>query len=216
MQIIEIKSFSEFESKVDKISQSTLCRGVPNSEFELIPFLFRNKHQNEFDLIEKNMMWIFKSHAKAYLANYPDSELEWLTIAQHHGLPTRLLDWTLSPIVALYFAVSKHKDYDGVVYVYDIKKFKKESEIDLKSLSEIVAIFPPHATNRVAAQSGAFTIHPTNIQKLDKDEIQKIIIPKKEKRNILWKLYKYGIHPASLFPGLDGITGYIKFQNYYI
>lgn len=216
MKTIEIKSLSEFESEVEKINQSTLCRGVPKSEYELIPFLFRNKAQTDIDLSEENMMWLFTSHAKGYLANYPESDLEWLTIAQHHGLPTRLLDWTLSPLVAIFFAVSKHKDYDGAVYVYDIKRFKKESEIDLKSLDEIVAFFPSHGTKRVTAQSGMFTVHPTNIQKLDNDEIKKIIIPNKEKRKILWRLYKYGIHPASLFPGLDGITEYIKFQNHYI
>ena len=170
----------------------------------------------EIDLKEKNMMWLFKSHAKGFLANYPESDLEWLTIAQHHGLPTRLLDWTLSPLVAMFFTVSKHEDCDGAVYVWDIKKFKKESEIKLESLDEIVAIFPSHKTKRVTAQSGMFTVHPTNDQKLDNDDIKKIIVPQKEKKKILRKLCKYGIHSASLFPGLDGITEYIKFHNNYI
>ena len=161
MQIIEIKSFSEFESEVDKINQSALCRGVPKSEYGLIPFLFRHKVKTDIDVREENMMWLFKSHAKGYLANYPESDLEWLTIAQHHGLPTRLLDWTLSPLVAIFFAVLKHKNYDGAVYVYDIKRFKEESEICLKSLDEIVAFFPPHATKRVTAQSGMFTVYPS-------------------------------------------------------
>ena len=210
MQSVEIKSLSDFEASVDDINQSALCRGVSKSVYELLPSLFRHKVTTDIDVREQNMMWLFKAHAKGYLTNYPESELEWLAIAQHHGLPTRLLDWTLS-----FFAVSNQKGDDGAVYIYDIKEFKKEAEINLKSLSEIAAFFPPHATKRVTAQSGMFTVHPTSMKKLDKDEITKIIIPKILKRKILWKLYKYGIHPASLFPGLDGIAEYIKFQNHY-
>ena len=216
METNRINSFNEFEAEIDKISPSALCRGVSNADYELIPSLFRHKLATDIDLRETNMMWLFTSRAKGYLSNFPESDLEWLTIAQHHGLPTRLLDWTLSPLVALFFAVCKGNEDDGAVYIYDIHDFKKESEIDLKSITDIVAFFPSHSTKRVTAQSGMFTVHPTNVQKLEHDQIKKIIVPGKEKRKFLNKLYKYGIHQASLFPGLDGIAEYIKFINYYI
>lgn len=217
MKEITVNSFRKFDEKIDRLKQSALCRGVSKSVYELIPSLFRNQivPDIDIDLRESNMMWLFKSHAIAHLQKPPKSELEWLTIAQHHGLPTRLLDWSLSPLVACFFAVCSNMNEDGAVYVYDIGKFKKIEDIDIKTLNGIVAFFPPHTTKRVTAQSGMFTVHPTSQKKLENDNISKIIIPYKIKRKMLDKLVKFGIHNATLFPDLEGLARYIRYHNNY-
>ncbi len=210
-----VESFSEFDQAIDDISKTALCRGVSNHEYPLLPSLFRHSDVESADIREHNLMWVFKTHAKAHLASMPQNEIEWLAIAQHHGLPTRLLDWSLSPLVACFFAVQSLSTKDAAVYVYDIGKFKKEEDIDPRKVKDIVAFFPSHATKRVTAQSGMFTLHPTKNMKLESKEIKKILIPASKKKYFMEKLVKYGVHQGTIFPDLDGLSNYIKYLNEY-
>ena len=112
-----------------------------------------------------------------------------------------------------FFSVCNSPDTDGAVYVYDIGSFVREEEINLKELNDIVAFFPSHATKRITAQSGMFTVHPTSKKILENDKIKRIIIPKKSKKSFLEKLFKFGIHYGTLFPDLDGLSSFIKYVN---
>ena len=171
--LVVVDSFSDLDRAIDGISKTALCRGVSNHEYPLLPSLFRHADVESADIREHNLMWVFKTHAKAHLDNLPENEIEWMAIAQHHGLPTRLLDWSLSPLVACFFAVQSLSSDDAAIYIYDIGKFKKEEEINPSKLKEIVAFFPSHGTKRVTAQSGMFTIHPTKNMKLESKSIKK-------------------------------------------
>ncbi|WP_206483666.1 FRG domain-containing protein [Thalassotalea sp. G2M2-11] len=213
--LIVVKTFAEFDKAIEPFSKSALCRGVSNHEYPLLPSLFRHSEVENADLRERNLMWVFKTHAKAHLPNVPQSELEWLIIGQHHGLPTRLLDWSLSPLVACFFAVQSLSEDDAAVYIYDIGDFKKEEDVDLSKLEDIIAIFPSHNTKRVTAQSGMFTIHPSKDMKLETSKITKIKIPSNRKQYFMDKLIKYGVHQGTIFPDLDGLSNYIKFLNDY-
>lgn len=213
--LVVVKSFSDLDEAIDGISKTALCRGVSNHEYPLLPSLFRHTDVESADVREHNLMWVFKTHAKPHLQNNPESEVEWLTIAQHHGLPTRLLDWSLSPLVACFFAVQSLSKDDAAIYIYDIGKFKKEEEINASKLKDIVAFFPSHATKRVAAQSAMFTIHPSNSMKLESKSIKKIVIPAERKKYFMEKLVKYGVHPGTIFPDLDGLSSYLSYLNGY-
>lgn len=213
--LVVIKTFSDLDQAIDGISKTALCRGVSNHEYPLLPSLFRHADVESADVREHNLMWVFKTHAKPYLQSNPENDVEWLTIAQHHGLPTRLLDWSLSPLVACFFAVQSLSKTDAAIYVYDIGKFKKEEDIDCSKIKDIVAFFPSHATKRVTAQSGMFTIHPTSNMKLESESIKKIVIPAERKKYFMEKLVKYGVHPGTIFPDLDGLSNYISYLNGY-
>jgi DNA polymerase III epsilon subunit len=212
---VTVSSFGEFVEQTDGISRTCLCRGVSDKDFLLWPSLFRTLGDKHPDLVEHNLLWMFKTHARGILDRVPSNEIEWLTVAQHHGLPTRLLDWSLSPLVAAFFAIESLSPTDGAVFLLELGKFKQEDEIDLSNLSEIVAFFPSHASRRIAAQSGVFTIHPTSATTLDPAGLKQIIIPAKFKLAFREKLFKLGIHRATLFPDLDGLSSHLRFLNGY-
>lgn len=74
---------------------------------------------------ERELLLRFIRESSAWLStDRPSDFVEWYYLAQHHGVPTRLLDWTCDPLVALWFAVAGGDDKDGYVYTYDVSESK--------------------------------------------------------------------------------------------
>lgn len=212
MHELSIKSFEELQQYLLEMNRDrgTVFRGVSKYEYELIPSIGRQKEKYSTELA-KTVVWLFRTHAAPHLHRYPQNEWEWLAVGQHHGLPTSLLDWSRNPLVATFFAAQKDDAEDGAIYCCKALNILDPMNGPLPSAcTQVCLVMPSHITTRMAAQSGLFTYHPEPNKSYDSTLITKVRIPAAIKAEFRQNLEVYGIHPASLFPDLDGISAYIR------
>jgi len=218
-----IHSFVDFHNLIEKFQgENVVFRGMKDASFELIPSVGRlgidslRVKETEVTIFEQ-----FKEQALPHLNFTPRNDWEWLALAQHHGLPTRLLDWTINPLIALYFSVEEEcKKKDSAVYVYvdnqppvNIGLDEYKNPLDFPSEEPVLRYTPAHLTSRIIAQSGAFTVHQHVTNGFTSEQIYKIVIPNKLRQKLKQQLYRYGIHRGTIYPGLDGISAHIKWLN---
>ncbi|HKH92301.1 MAG TPA: FRG domain-containing protein [Gemmatimonadaceae bacterium] len=157
---------------------------------------------------------------------YPMTDPRVLAMAQHHGLPTRLLDWSFSPYVAAYFAFSwfmfeKEGGQTGDVAIWVLNREEVERQAPEGQL-QIVSV-QDFENNRLGSQFGLFTYLKTNESNLEDYltspavnlgyALTKLEIPRSEARQALQDLILMGIHHGTIFPGREGIAHTIKLRN---
>lgn len=206
-----IKEIGEFHKLVQGYETSKhIFRGVRDARHELLPKLGRLKFLKTMESDERHMLRLFENYATPYLPNRDLRKWELLAIAQHHGLPTRLLDWSRNALVAAFFAVEQEFDGNSAVYVLKDMKFLDIEKIDPFDVRKVSKFIPRHITPRITAQSGLFTIHPRPNVPFVSKSVDKLIIANGFRRDLKKLLYRYGVHRAALFPGLDGIASYVE------
>ena len=98
--------------------KSTWFRGQPNYNHKLIPSIFRQGNKYGITYDEQRMFEEFKRRYPDHSSNHKTT-YEWLTLMQHYGLPTRLVDWSSNLLVGLYFCCASDEELDGSLYVFD-------------------------------------------------------------------------------------------------
>lgn len=244
-----------YQADLDRYRSPYLYRGLSNSSYTLVTSLQRNcKHKK--DMIEKAILRNFTKYAINDDPMLEESVWRQLVIGQHHGLPTRLLDWTYSPLVGLHFATSEENmagmdGHDAVLWRIDIQELnsllpleyrqKLDSEraflftIDmLKSMADslddydqhmeknsIVLIEPPSIDQRIINQYSYFSVIPKEIKDIEEflevntSNTVKYTIDKSLKWRIRDMLDQMNINERIAYPGLDGLTRWIK-RHYYV
>ncbi|WP_338376580.1 FRG domain-containing protein [uncultured Flavobacterium sp.] len=220
MKETTLQSIEHLHKYLEKFRKSSIFkfRGQSDDSWDLIPKAGRKNFSKVFDE-ESFKHW--KRRALSYLERENYTEWELLAIAQHTGLPTRLLDWTHTPLVAVFFAVTENQDKDGSIYVYKPKSFlSSENESPFEVKEEIGLYQPSTSSNRLANQYGYFTIHKNPKKSLnDKNKngyLEKLIIPANLKLELTQMLNQYGINYLTLFPDLEGLSKHLSWfaENY--
>lgn len=207
-------------------------RGQAKTEWLLVPRLARNRGHLE---AESDMLKLFQQDAGHRVQRRPATQWEWICLAQHYGLPTRLLDWTENPLIALYFAVededakddgaffeldpqglnrSSHADAPGVI-MFDEDEFLQNylpSAIPGPKLGP-VAVIAGRSFDRIIAQVGTFTVNHGNADHPDltgSDHVTKIRIPASRKPHIRAALADLNINAGTVYPDLSRLAQFIN------
>jgi hypothetical protein len=220
-------------------------RGTPDASYDLATGL--NRRGGDYSRQEHVMLRAFRKYARG-TSNPCDTLWDWLALAQHHGLPTRLLDWTFSPYVALHFLTEDPALYglDGVVWCVDYRETNRHLPRPLKQqlqtegadvfsaemLAEVapsLSVFnqltrrpfvlffePPSLDERIVNQFALFSVMNDASSRLneflqhEKKGVRRLVVPARLKREVRDKLDQANITERVLFPGLDGLSRWLR------
>lgn len=232
-RVYETCAVSEFVEVATWVysSEYVLFRGqTKESGWPLIPAVGRFMKGSRIPWRETEILNEFKRESIPYLDVIPSTDWQWLAMAQHNRLPTRLLDWSRNPLAALWFAVCQPaiKPKPGVVWAFSYEEEEElvntERVVSPFSIDKPYVYYPEHIFPSIQAQAGAFTVHhrdngsagkfPPLEEIKDADlRLTKIEIPAICFPTVRFHLFRVGISPASMFPGLAGLVDRIRYDN---
>lgn len=225
-------------------------RGQPNATWEPLPaverpdFIKRARRRsilphNEPFQTEFSINAQFRRLGASFFDDQADL-VKMYFLAQHYGLPTRLLDWTTNPLAALFFAVAGHPNEDGKLFVIkfnqigttNLKEPQGERGLDVVATINnvfgegpkpqppgIIPVLPALRFSRMLQQGSCFTLHMSDAEKLEFSDsghspssgASAYLIPGGfVKQNLAIQLRRMNVHWASLFPEVDFLVKEIR------
>jgi len=215
--VASTKDFFRFLDERVHSEANTLYRGLRKSTYRLVPSIGRLLQKKETPFTperERLMLKLFRQKTFG-LVDTTLNDLALLTVAQHHGLPTRMMDWTRNPLVAFFFAVRDEflptePHDDSVVYIYEpTEKVLLDEDFDPFKINRVRRLVPRYWSPRIVAQAGLFTVHPVPQRPFAPRGLVKVLIKHAVRKDIKLALHNLGVNVGSLFPDLDGIARHI-------
>jgi hypothetical protein len=221
-----VRSFNEYLDIILKIPADhfTLFRGQPIDK-ALLPKIARYNVPEVERIEQRAMLEDFQRRSLHLIGNPPGNSWDWLALAQHHGMATRLLDWSENPLIALWFSMSSGSEEwteYSVVWGFNVPP---EDIINADESADpfqegVTKVFKPnHIVKRISAQFAWFTIHKHNEEKkfvpFEKNpqyaqRLFKVIIQKSCFSECRKRLHSFGINSAMMYPDIDGLAKHVE------
>ncbi len=231
-RIRRIRSWEDVAGLVEHFSHhrqvSWLFRGVSDSTHDLVPLIGRpdwrepdpgarrRKHRPYSVRDERAVFAMFQNTAIPFLERQPASQMEWLAVARHYGVPTRFLDWSEKFLVAVWFAVNGFLEGGGEAPgVWVIRDLKPVGPRDLDNPFAVRApraYRPPHIVPRFSAQGSVLSIHGDPTRPLAVRNRLLLPVDPAACFQLMKRLDDCGLNYASIYPGIDGLGKYLRWR----
>lgn len=227
--ISSVSQYLEYIQDACSDFTNPLFRGHTQEDWTLVPKVARLELRNGAEVLEaeREMLDDFRRRALPHLEFQPRTEWEWLAVAQHFGMATRLLDWTTNPLAALWFAIDGPAVSGARAVVWIFHAFTSDYVADPAAESpfatDITRVFRPnHLLRRIVVQDGWFTVHkyvkksgrfiPLENNARYRNRLSYVAVRPEDFAHLRIELDRCGVNPASLFADLTGLSRHILWR----